>query len=135
MDDPSFQMKNIFVPIVQHPCTGLFTTNASCAIHNDISVFFRFEHICRHGQLFPECITWYFNGVSKPSHLVFIMIPHIYDHGIGIFNHFIERYRCNVFSFVLHREQRIFNPISHYFIPDFDIQYIEGIAMLINSFI
>src|SRR6516164_2441951 len=56
VNDTSFQVENISESLVKEVGTGLLTTDATCAIHDDVAVPFILQHFCRHGQLLPESV-------------------------------------------------------------------------------
>src|SRR5688500_14269520 len=49
MDDASFEVVYIAEAVMQQVCACFFTTDATGAIHDDVRVFFIFQHLCSHG--------------------------------------------------------------------------------------
>src|SRR6476469_8137325 len=48
MNNSAFKMKYIFKPLMKQVCTGLFTADATGAVHNDVFVLIGFQHLCSH---------------------------------------------------------------------------------------
>src|SRR5947207_1440763 len=69
---PAFKMKHIFKTVVKHVSAGLFTTNSTGTVHDNILVFPFFQHVHSHWQLLTESIRWDFNSVFKMANFIFV---------------------------------------------------------------
>ena len=70
-------MIHLFKPVMQHPSTGFFATNAACAIHNNVFIFFCLQQIYSHRQLFSKRIRRYFYSIFKMTYFILVMVtPH-----------------------------------------------------------
>ena len=123
INDATFQMKNIVEAIVQHVSTCFLTTYTTCTIHDDILFLFILHHVNCHGQLFPESVTGYFDGIFKVAYFKLIMIAHIYHHGVRILQQGIHLYRIYIPALFFHTKGRVCNAIGYNFMPHFYFQY------------
>jgi len=56
VNDTTLEMEYMMESMMQHISTGLFTTDPTCTIHDDVGVFFIPEHVYGHRQLLSKGI-------------------------------------------------------------------------------
>src|SRR6056297_707144 len=101
LNNPAFQLVHIFKALVFVIGTGFFAADTSGAVHDQFFVFFMLGKVLFNNvQRITKSIYIGCDGIFKMPYLAFVMVAHIYQNGILVFNEFIELLGTNMDSFI-----------------------------------
>ncbi len=111
-DDATFKLEDIFIALVLHVSACLLTPYAACAVHDDILFFVIGEHITDDGQRLSKCGNIRKNGIFEVPNFAFVVIAHINNNSVGMFQDFIHRLCVEVNTAISDIKGRIIQPVS-----------------------
>ena len=76
-NNSTLDMPDFVESVMLHPGTGLFTTNAAGAVHDDFFIFMCLHHLDCFWQLLTEGICRNFERVFKVPHFILIVVTHV----------------------------------------------------------
>ena len=102
LNNTTLELVYILKTMMDQIGTSFFTPDASCAVKQDLFSFFSFKDplYCRKEIL--RCFHIRYNGMVETADLTLIIITHIHDGGIWVFEDSVLFYRGKVIAHTVH---------------------------------
>ena len=131
-NNSALDMPDFVESVMFHPGTGLFTTNAAGAVHDDFFIFMCLHHLDCFWQLLTEGICRNFERVFNVPHFILIVVTHVDKQCIGIVKHGVHFRRLQILTNIAGIKVRIVNTVGNDTIADLHAQYPEGFPVIIQ---